>query len=287
MKPLGVETASALCVKDQEPHEEGRRRTGPETAKPYEPTPQEQAVLDAARARRKEMPPSPSMKLVEKGDVPQLDIDHPDLGVATDLLMEALGTTDIHFFSGLLLQLANAGSQGKKVDERGLNFMLSVVKGIQPKDQIEAMLASQMAAVHMATMTFARRLDHVDNIPQQDSAERTFNKLARTFATQVEALKRYRTGGGQVVRVEHVNVHAGGQAVVGNVTHTGGGGAEKTGEQPHATWTCTRRRDAEQDRSGPGSRADRQRSAVRPSAGCTAPAAARRRQQERPQARSL
>jgi len=33
-------------------------------------------------------------------------------------------------------------------------------------------------------------------IPQQDSAVRAFNKLARTFAAQVETLKRYRGGGG-------------------------------------------------------------------------------------------
>ena len=33
-----------------------------------------------------------------------------------------------------------------------------------------------------------RRLANVENIPQQDSAERAFNKLARTFASQVEAL---------------------------------------------------------------------------------------------------
>jgi hypothetical protein len=59
-----------------------------------------------------------------------------------------------------------------------------VIKGVGPKDQVEAMLAAQMAAVHNATMTFARRLSHVDNIPQQDSAERAFNKLARTFASQ-------------------------------------------------------------------------------------------------------
>ena len=48
--------------------------------------------------------------------------------------------------------------------------MLAVVKGIEPRDQIEAMLAAQMAAVHMASMTFARRVAHVDNIPQQDLA---------------------------------------------------------------------------------------------------------------------
>jgi hypothetical protein len=108
--------------------------------------------------------------------------------------------------------------------------MLSVVKSIEPKDEIEAMLAAQMAAVHMASMTFARRLAHVDTIPQQDSAERAFNKLTRTFTTQMEALKRYRTGGQQKVTVEHVTVQAGGQAIVGNVSHPGGGSARENQE---------------------------------------------------------
>jgi hypothetical protein len=188
---------------------------------PYEPTPQERAAMEAYLARKKEKPPAPRMKISEKEGVAQISPDHacPPLGQA--LLMEALGTTDADFLDGLLGQLANAGSRGREVDERGLNFMLSVVKGIAPKDQLETMLAAQMAVVHMATMTFARRLAHVENIPQQDSAERAFNKLARTFAAQVEALKRYRTGGQQRVTVEHVHVHEGGQAIVGNVEQGG------------------------------------------------------------------
>lgn len=68
--------------------------------------------------------------------------------------------------------------------------MLSVVKSIEPRDEMESMLAAQMAAVHMATMTSARRLNHVDNIQQQDSAEKAFNKLVRTFATQLEITYR-------------------------------------------------------------------------------------------------
>jgi hypothetical protein len=32
-------------------------------------------------------------------------------------------------------------------------------------------------------MRFARRLNYVENLPQQDSVERAFNKLARTFTT--------------------------------------------------------------------------------------------------------
>ena len=86
-----------------------------------------------------------------------------------------------------------------------------------------------MAAVHDASMTFARRLNHIENIAQQDSAERAFNKLTRTFVAQVEAFKRYRTGGQQRMIVEHVTVNAGGQAVVGNVTHGGEGRARNQG----------------------------------------------------------
>ncbi len=140
--------------------------------------------------------------------------------------------TELDFLNGLLKQLANAGSQGESVDESGLNFMLAVIKGVEPKDQVEAMLAAQMAAVHMATMTFARRLAHVDNIQQQDRAERAFNKLARTFAAQVEALRRHRTGGEQKVTVEHVTVNEGGQAIVGSVTHGGRGTRKNRGSTP-------------------------------------------------------
>src|SRR6516225_11786252 len=56
-------------------------------------------------------------------------------------------------------------------------------------------------------------------IPQQDSAERAFNKLTRTFAMQMEALKRYRAGAEQKVTLQHVSVAEGGQAIIGNVTH--------------------------------------------------------------------
>jgi hypothetical protein len=112
-----------------------------------------------------------------------------------------------------------------------LNFMLSVVRGVKPTDEVESMLAAQMAAVHMATMTFARRIAHVENIPQQDSAERAFNKLARTFTMQLEALKRYRTGGEQKVTVKHVTINEGGQAIVGNVSQ----GARGFSKIPRAT----------------------------------------------------
>ena len=57
------------------------------------------------------------------------------------------------------------------------------------------------------------------------------NKLGRTFAAQVEALKKYRSSGEQNIKVQHVTVNEGGQANVGNM-QAGGGGQEKEGGQP-------------------------------------------------------
>ncbi len=210
-----------------------RKKRAEAVTKPYEPTPHERAAMEAYLAHRREEPPAPRMKVSEKGGVPRLSPDHPDSALGQILIMKTVGTTSTDFLYGLLRQLVYAGSQGSEVDEDGLNFMLSVVKGIEPEDEVESMLAAQMAAVHMATMTFARRLARVETLPQQDSAERAFNKLARTFAAQVEALRRYRTGGEQKVTVEHVHVHQGGQAIVGNVAHGPGGG--RAGKNPKAT----------------------------------------------------
>ena len=120
----------------------------------------------------------------------------------------------------LRAQASKLRAHGAKVDEANSNFLLSVVRAVQPRDELETMLAVQMGAIHAATMMMARRFNHVETIPQQDAAERALNKLARTYAGQMEALKRYRTGGQQRVIVEHVTVNAGGQAIVGTVEVT-------------------------------------------------------------------
>src|SRR6516164_625658 len=105
--------------------------------------------------------PSVRFKVSKNGSVPQIEFDHPDKLVGGALLMDALATADEDFLNGIVDQLANASAHGQDI-ERGLNFMLSVIKGIEPRDQLEAMLAAQMAAVHVATMTFARDLAPVN-----------------------------------------------------------------------------------------------------------------------------
>ncbi len=193
--------------------------------KPYVPTLADAEAYKAYMTAREKAAP----RLKVAPDAP-ITVDHPNQHLGQMALMKALGSTDDEFVKGLLKQLACAGSEGKKPDEDGINFMLSVVKGIEPRDQVEAMLAAQMAAVHNATMA----LSH--NIAKQDSAQAAFNKLARTFAAQLSALKDYRSKGEQKMTVQHVHVAEGGQAIVGNVNAPteGVGAKEKIGDQPHA-----------------------------------------------------
>ena len=79
------------------------------------------------------------------------------------------------------------------------------------------MLATQMVATQLAALAALRRIKGSENVAQQDSNGNLAVKLLRTFTAQVEALQRYRGKGHQKVTVEHVNVNAGGQAIVGTV----------------------------------------------------------------------
>jgi hypothetical protein len=185
--------------------------------------------------------PPPHWKVINKkvGDrviETHVGVDQSDVRAAHDEWTRALGVRDTIILEGVLNELLPLSSRhsGEPPDEAKLNYMLAQIKGIGPRDQIESMLTVQMAATHSAMMAAANTLNHVKLIPQIDSAERRFNKLARTFTTQVEALKRYRSKGEQKVTVEHVHVHDGGQAIVGNVSHPGVGAAGKSDDQSHA-----------------------------------------------------
>jgi len=97
------------------------------------------------------------------------------------------------------------------------------------------MLAAQLVACHNASMECYRRamIDEQTFEGRQDSLNQA-NKLSRTYATLLEALNRHRGKGQQKVTVEHVHVHDGGQAIVGNISQTGGGPPTKLADQPHA-----------------------------------------------------
>jgi hypothetical protein len=131
-------------------------------------------------------------------------------------VMESFGITDRNFLSPLYGQLLEADGFGGD----GVEFAVAVIKSINPRDSLEAMLAAQMAVMHWATMKFMRQVGDVRGTQFQEFAVTTATKLARVFAAQMETIKRYRSGGEQKVTVRHELVSEQGQAILRTVTHT-------------------------------------------------------------------
>lgn len=52
------------------------------------------------------------------------------------------------------------------MSEEVADFSMSVIRAVDPQDELETMLAAQMAAVHHATMMMAKRLNQVETIPK-------------------------------------------------------------------------------------------------------------------------
>jgi len=200
--------------------------------KAYKPTQKEHELCAAFRKRRDNAAPAVRFKVTSDDNRVEIRNAHPDYAMGGLLFMQAFGTTNGDFAEGLIKQLFDVVSKGKAPNEADLNLIVGMVQGIAPRDETEAMLAAQMVAVHNALISAARRLGNAQTIEQQDSASNMFNKLARTFIGQIEALKKYRSTGEQNIRVQHVNVSEGGQAIVGNVQR-GGGGELKNGGQSH------------------------------------------------------
>ncbi len=198
-------------------------------------------VADSALATRSD-DQTASVRMVKIGDETHVTI------ISEKSIMRDFGTKDPDFFHGLVHQVGNASPKSSRyleeigldswgvkqfADEVGVKSMLAFIKECKPRDPIEATLLAQMAATNAAAMSFANRLANAKNLVERDSAERTFNKLMRTFAVQVEALQRYRSKNENKVIFQHVSVSEGGQAIVGNVTRRAHKRASK--KRAHAT----------------------------------------------------
>jgi hypothetical protein len=134
-------------------------------------------------------------------------------------LNRALGTTSSDFVNASLLQLqAAARSPFGTISETHINAALAMIEAAAPKDEIEGALAVQIACTHAAAMAILAKMDVAFATERRVAAfGSAAARLMRAYATQVEVLRRLRNGGQQFVRVEHVHVNDGGQAVIGNV----------------------------------------------------------------------
>jgi hypothetical protein len=137
-----------------------------------------------------------------------------------DMIKNLFGMKTRTAANGVLIKgLGSLGERGNAYYDMLTNMAVEM----EPKDAVEAMLVTQMTATNAALSYALQQMVDSPQLKRVEAFDRIANKLARTFTIQVEALKKYRAKAQQIVRVERVDVHEGGQAIVGDVTHQAGG----------------------------------------------------------------
>src|SRR3954466_8542139 len=138
-----------------------------------------------------------------------------------------------------------------------LELALDTADTIEAQNSLEMMLAHQLAATHrsalLMTAQMNRQIERMNVIAggSQEAANvqacrlaGAVSRLTTTFQQGVLTLQRMRSGGRQVVTVQHVHVGEGGRAVVAGEVATGGevaadqrGQVCRMNDEPH-TYAC-------------------------------------------------
>jgi hypothetical protein len=98
------------------------------------------------------------------------------------------------------------------ITQESLRSTVELFESIQPADAVEATLVSQMLTVHRKAMSLFEKSSNAFSIEQSLAYQRLAIKLMNLFSTQVIAFQKYRSGGRQLIKVEHVSI---GQAAIG------------------------------------------------------------------------
>ena len=104
------------------------------------------------------------------------------------------------------------------ISEVAINAALALIEGAAPRNEIEGALAVQMACTHTAALAILARFSGGGGSERRVVAlASAAARLMRAYSGQVETLRRLRHGGDQHVRVEHIHINEGAQAVIGSV----------------------------------------------------------------------
>jgi hypothetical protein len=141
-------------------------------------------------------PNSPVMKLIKQTGIE---------GIALDVVKAIM--------SPLINLIANRDD-----DDAGsaLNKSITLIAASDPKNQLELMLATQLAMTHITLGKSAQLLDqNYSDVQTINSLGNLYTKLSRLGIDQINTLERMKGKGQQRIIVEKINIEAGGQAAIG------------------------------------------------------------------------
>ena len=97
-----------------------------------------------------------------------------------------------------------------------LNKSITLIAASDPKNQLELMLATQLAMTHITLGKSARLLDqNYKDVQTINTLGNLYTKLSRLGIDQINTLERMKGKGQQKIIVEKVNIEAGGKAAIG------------------------------------------------------------------------
>jgi hypothetical protein len=156
----------------------------------------------------------------------------PDLEGHRQRLREALGNTlSDEFVDVILGKLVEALRPGlyDQLEEATLNDALATIDSMQPRSELQAVLAVQIIATGFAGLRFLRQSHRQMNEDYINVYGGYAIKLLRLQNEMIQTFDRYQRGNKQTVEVRHVHIHSGAQGVVGIINPPGdreGGGQE-------------------------------------------------------------
>jgi hypothetical protein len=103
---------------------------------------------------------------------------------------------------------------------------IDTAHSIIAKNALERMLAHQLAASHRQALRLMARIDRVDDNLEKLRLSNACARLMQLFQDGIRLLNKIRTGGRQLVVVQHLQVWDGGQAVIAGKVQTRGDKAQ-------------------------------------------------------------
>lgn len=149
-----------------------------------------------------------------------------DCQISKNLLSQITGIANRHgadkIFQNTLAGLITGGYSPEELEIK-VEQLFMIMAELNPLDGFEGMLISQMITVYDQAMDCFKYVNL--NRSNTEACQRLQNqamKLMRIYSLQLETLDKHRNKGKQKMTVEHVHIHKGAQAIVGNVNQGGG-----------------------------------------------------------------
>lgn len=144
------------------------------------------------------------------------------INITPETPAEVTGSRSVAFAMSLIERLADTTRLNGPTNlgqSRAMQAAFDALRGLKPSDEAEGMLAAHMVMAHNAVMDCMRRAMLNDQtLEGRDQNLKFALKFMAIYEQQLAAFDKRCGVGQQKITVEHVNVHAGGQAIVGDVT---------------------------------------------------------------------